>query len=290
MKKVVILGCENSHADMFLGYIAEGGYPDIEITGVFSEDRAAAEKLGQTFGVHVMDRYDEAVGQVDGVIVTARHGDLHYKFAAPYIASGAAMFIDKPITISEAEAVEFMQKLRDADVRITGGSCCKYIDYIQQLKSEHQNEVNGKTLGGFMRAPVSVDNPHGGFFFYSQHLVEMVLEVYGHYPKSVAVFENSGKITVVFRYADFDITAQYVVGNFYYYAARYAEKACAGQQVEVLASSPCFRAEFDEFYRILEGGAQAQSYEDFIAPVFVLNAIFRAMESGKEEPVREYTI
>lgn len=290
MKNVVILGCENSHADMFLGYIAEGGYPDIHIAGVYSDDTAVAEKLSATFGVPVMASFDEAVGKVDGVIVTARHGDLHYKFAAPYIASGAAMFIDKPITISETEAVEFMRQLRAANVRVTGGSCCKYIDYIQQLKAEHQNEVNGKTLGGFMRAPVSVDNPYGGFFFYSQHLVEMVLEVYGHYPKSVAAFENSGKITVVFRYDDFDVTGMFVVGNFYYYASRNAEKACEGRKVDVLASSPCFRAEFDEFYRILLGGEQAQSYEDFIAPVFVLNAIHRSMLSGQTEAVTEYAL
>ncbi len=290
MKNVVILGCENSHADMFLGYIAEGGYPDIRITGVYSEDTAAAQKLSDTFDVPVMERFDEAVNKVDGVIVTVRHGDLHYKYAAPYIAQGAAMFIDKPITISETQAVEFMQRLRDAKVRITGGSCCKYIDYIQQLKSEHEDNVNGKTLGGFMRAPVSLDNPYGGFFFYSQHLVEMVLEVYGHYPKAVAAFENEGKITVVFRYPDFDITGMFVVGNFYYYASRYAEQACTGQQVEVLGTSPCFRAEFDEFYRILLGGEQAQSYEDFIAPVFVLNAIHRSLQSGKEEAVTEYTL
>jgi len=286
MKKVVILGCENSHADMFLGYIAEGGYPDIKIVGVYSDDTAAAQKLHDTFGVKVMECFDEAVGKVDGVIVTARHGDLHYKYAATYIAAGAAMFIDKPITISQTEAVEFMRQLRDAHVRVTGGSCCKYIDYIQQLKHDHQNQVDGKTLGGFMRAPVSVDNPYGGFFFYSQHPVEMVLEVYGHYPKSVMAFENDGKITVIFRYPDFDVTGMFVVGNFYYYASRYAENRCDGQQVEVLGTSPCFRAEFDEFYRILLGGEQAQSYEDFIAPVFVLNAIERSLLSGKEEPVR----
>ena len=111
MKKVVILGCENSHANTFLGYLAEGGYPDIQVTGVYSEDTAA----------------DEAVGQVDGIIVTARHGGLHYKYAAPYIASGIPMFLDKPITVDEEEAVEFMRELKRANIRITGGSCCKYI-------------------------------------------------------------------------------------------------------------------------------------------------------------------
>ena len=82
MKKVVILGCENSHADTFLKLIQTGNYPEIEVVGVYSDDRAAAEKLNSAFGVAVMDRYDQAVGQVDGVMVTARHGDNHLKYAA----------------------------------------------------------------------------------------------------------------------------------------------------------------------------------------------------------------
>ena len=31
MKKVVLLGCENSHVNTFLNFIKEGGYDDIEI-------------------------------------------------------------------------------------------------------------------------------------------------------------------------------------------------------------------------------------------------------------------
>lgn len=290
MKNVVILGCENSHADTFLRFIAEGGYPDICITGVYSEDTAAAQKLHRNFGVPVMDRFDEAVGKVDGIIVTARHGDLHYKYAAPYIAQGAAMFIDKPITIRETEAVEFMRQLQDAGVRITGGSCCKYIDYIQQLKQEHQNSTNGKTLGGFMRAPVSVNNPYGGFFFYSQHLAEMVMEVYGNYPKSVMAFQTANQITVVFRYEGFDVTGLFVTENYYYYAARYTSGGCDGRHLDDSHINPCFRTEFDEFYRILQGGGQRLSYADFIAPVFVLNAIHRSLQSHREEAVMEYTL
>jgi len=34
-----------------------------------------------------MKNYDDAVGKVDSVIITARHGDNHYKYAKPYLAS-----------------------------------------------------------------------------------------------------------------------------------------------------------------------------------------------------------
>lgn len=83
MKKIVILGCENSHADMFLGFMkGNEKYADLQVAGVYSDDKTAAEKLAEKYGVKVMSAYDEAVGKVDGVIVTARHGNNHYKYAA----------------------------------------------------------------------------------------------------------------------------------------------------------------------------------------------------------------
>ena len=72
MKKIVILGCENSHANTFLTYLRDKEeYRDIEVVGVYSMDREAAEKLHDTFGVAVMDTAEAAVGQVDGVVITA---------------------------------------------------------------------------------------------------------------------------------------------------------------------------------------------------------------------------
>ena len=104
MKRIAILGCENSHADAFLKCIKEmAEFSDVRVVGVYSNEREAAEKLKEKFGVSVMDDYADAVGKIDGLVITARHGDNHYKYAKPYIDSGIPMFIDKPITISEAD-------------------------------------------------------------------------------------------------------------------------------------------------------------------------------------------
>ena len=166
MKKVVILGCENSHANSFLDFIKnEEKYSDVEVLGVYSDDLEAAKKLEEKFGAPVMGSYDEAVGKVDGVIVTARHGDNHYKYAAPYIKSGVPMFIDKPITVSEDEAVKFMRECRENGVKITGGSCCKHDIFVKAMKRDREENAFGKTLSGLVRAPISLDNPYGGFFF-----------------------------------------------------------------------------------------------------------------------------
>ena len=47
----------------------------------------------------------------------------------------------------------------------------------------------------------------------------------------------------------------------------------------------CFPGEFGEFYSMLKGELAPKDYREFIAPVFILNAIDRSLKSGKEEPV-----
>ena len=100
MKRIVILGCENSHAAEFLKHItASPTFSDVEVVGVYSEEAAAAQKLSDKYGVPILSSPEQAVGRVDGVVITARHGDRHFPYAGPYIESGIPMFIDKPITI-----------------------------------------------------------------------------------------------------------------------------------------------------------------------------------------------
>ena len=106
MYNVAILGCENSHDNSFLNLVMT---------------RKVIENI-------------EFVGKVDGIMITASHGDNHYKYAKPYIESGIPMFIDKPITCSEDEAEAFMQELKEHQVPACGGSICVFAQYVQKLK------------------------------------------------------------------------------------------------------------------------------------------------------------
>lgn len=285
MKKIAILGCENSHADNFLKFIKNREeFADVEVIGVYSDDLPAAEKLHEKFGVTVMNDYADAVGKIDGLVITARHGDNHYKYAKPYIESGVPMFIDKPITVKEDEAIEFMRCLREKNVRISGGSSLKQDIYVEELKNDAKNEVDGKTLGGLVRAPYSGENAYGGFYFYAQHLVEMVCEIFGRFPISVTAKQNGKQIHVLFHYEEYDCVGVFTDGNYLYYACRMAEKGT--KSLNIPSSNDWFYREFKEFYELLEGGEQTCTYEEFISPVFIMNAIERSLASGAEEPVR----
>ena len=282
MFKVAILGCENSHANAFLSHVIKNKIvDDIEFVGVYSDDREAAEKLHNEYGVPVADSYDQFVGQVDGIVITARHGDNHYKYAKPYLASGIPMFIDKPITCTEEDAKNFMAELKTNNVRVCGGSVVVLYKYIQELKKTIQEGTYGKVYGGFLRAPVNMVNPYGNFHFYCQHLVQVMMELFGKYPKSVKAYRNNETITCIVRYDEYDITIAFEDGNYLYYAGVSFEKEYVGSSY----SDSAFDKEFMEFYELLQGHPQAVSYEDFFAPVYIHNAIERSINSGNEEQI-----
>lgn len=283
MFRIAILGCENSHANSFLKFIiTDKEYTDIEVVGVYSNELEAAQKLADEFGVYVAESYDEFVGKIDGLIITARDGANHYKYAKPYIESGIPMFIDKPVTNSEEDAKDFKAELIKNKVKICGGSSLKHAAKIQELKKTVAEKALGQVYGGFLRAPYQPNSQYGGFFFYAQHLTQSVCEIFGYYPKSVKAFKNGDVLTCVFRYDECDVVATFVEPNYTYYAGVNCEN---GASFESFTLDGCYKKEFDEFYSLMNGGDQPQSYDEFFAPVYTMNAILRSVESGKEEKV-----
>ena len=292
MKKIVFLGCENSHSTMFMSYMRRNEkYQDIEILGVYSHIEQSMQNVSKNYNVPAMSSYDEAVGKVDGVVITARHGDLHYKYAKPYIQKGMTIFIDKPITINEEEAVAFMKECKEAGAKITGGSCLRFEEWVKELANDNVNEENGKTIGGFVRCPISLGNVNGGFFFYAQHLVETVQVAFGQDIKSVYAKLSGKTLQVLFHYENFTVCGTYADECYKsYYVARLTDTAVKAKEFMLDNASPCFKAGFEDFFDILNGAEQKTTYEKFILPVFVMNAINRSMQSGKEEFIKEYKI
>ena len=48
MKRIAILGCENSHADTFVKFIREKDeFSDVTVVGVYSDEKEAAERLNK---------------------------------------------------------------------------------------------------------------------------------------------------------------------------------------------------------------------------------------------------
>ena len=282
MYKIAILGCENSHADAFLTTILKDKkYPDIEVVGVYSDEESACERMRENFSVYCAKSYDEFVGQVDGIMITARDGRNHYKYAKPYIASGIPMFIDKPIASDEDEVVEFMKELKSHGCRVTGGSTCPYAPLVADLATV----VDETTFGGFLRAPISVQNNYGGIWFYAQHLAEVMMKIFGYFPKSVKAYGNGVVTSVVVRYENYDVMAEYTDGSYTY--AAYVSKSSGMVGGEYPVDGSLYPHELASFYALLKGGRGKEDLRAFVSPVYFIAAMIRSLESGKEEMIKE---
>ena len=286
MYKIVILGCENSHANNFLRLIAEGKYPEIEVIGIYSNEPEAVKKLNEQFGTPIMADFADAVGQVDGVMITARHGDNHYKYAKPYMDAGIPMFIDKPITCSEEEAVAFMREARDRGIRLCGGSTCAALAETLTLAEVVRTEALGKVRGGAVVSPFQPNSPYGGFTFYAQHLIEIMTTIFGEGVQDVLAARREGALTFTARYENFSVQATYLEGVGYYSASVYGAKAV---QNEILKFTPeSFTHEMNDMLDLLHGEPMKESYESFIYPVFVMNALMRAKDGW--EPIHSIVL
>ncbi len=291
MFKIAILGTENSHARAFANIIYKGDaltnnipYGGYEIVGLYGDNPEENEKIKEITGgkAEISDNPEAWVGKVDAIMVTARHGGKHFKYAKKYIENGIPAFIDKPITIDPDEAIELIEIARKNNVPLCGGSSCGMVIDTQRMKQLRESDELERIYGGSVSAPVSMKNEWGGFYFYTQHLVQIMGEVFGYDIDSIVAVGREDAATFIARYPNYDVTGHF--GSWGYSATIYGLEKVVHTNISLLDG---YLTEFRRFDMMLRTGKMFESYEDFIKPVFILNAINEALETGKEVKVRK---
>ena len=280
--KLAFVGVENSHAPAFLQLIKNNPdkYADIEVAGVYSYDGAAADKLVADGLAPMAARIYGAFlnGAADCVVNTARHGDNHYEYSLPYLRAGIPMFIDKPFAMTTERAREMIAAAKAGHANICGGSCLKFAPELAELKSTVAAGELGNVLSASFSAPVNMANPYGGFFFYSQHLVQMMTAVFGNEAQSVYARARDNAVTAIVVYPHFDVTLHYV--GHCYSASVYGDKA--SRHVQIGDVSALYGPEFDELHTMLRTGIMPETYDDLLYPVSVLEALYLSYKTGRE--------
>jgi len=292
MFKIAILGTENSHARAFCNLIYKGDasngnvpYADFEVIGLCGDNAEENELLKEITGgkAEISDNGDKWVDEVDAIMVTARHGGKHLAYAKKYIEAGKPAFIDKPITIDPEEALELVRLAKKNNVPLCGGSSLAAIEDTAKMKALRNNsEKMERVFGGSVSAPISMKNEWGNFFFYSQHLVQIMTEVFGHDVESILAVGREDAATFIARYADYDVTGHY--GTYGYSATIYAKNEVHHLNLYL---DNAYLNEFRRFEHMVRTGGMPESYEELITPVFILNAIKESLDTGKEVKVKK---
>lgn len=286
--RVGIIGSENSHAAAFMNiFNKEKIYEDIEVVAVGGMDKESNQKLFEEFNLEfIAEKPEDMLGKVDAVMVTARDGKYHAQFARPFIEAGIPAFIDKPFTVDPKEAVELVKLAKSKNVPICGGSSLKNCYDVLMLKNEFETKKDD-VISGTVTAPVNINNPYSGFFFYSSHLVEIALAIFGYDPVAVKAEEKNGSIVAIVEYDNFSIANCFVDGCYQYHASVISKKRIYERMID---ESICYKHECEEFVEMLRNKKMKYTYEQLVAPVFYLDAVYRSYTSGEKVKIEKFAL
>ena len=150
-----------------------------------------------------------------------------------------------------------------------------------------QNTVkNWKAAGDFVTGTMNFAadpaSEYDGFFFYSSHLTEMALTVFGYNPKSVLALEKNGSRACILRYEDYDVTLNFTRGTCASTGTLFGKKGNVTREIDI---SLIFLQEIADFVEMLHTGKPGHTLEELIKPVAVINAIEQSVREGREVPI-----
>jgi virulence factor len=128
-------------------------------------------------GVKLVDKPEDMLGKVDGIMIESVDGSVHLDRARPFLEAGIPTWIDKPFACSVRDADAIVNLATKKNVPLFSASSLRYApEIVEVLKSREE-------LG----APVAVEvygvqgkDPHNpGWFNYGIHSIEMLIALLG---------------------------------------------------------------------------------------------------------------
>lgn len=288
MFRIGIIGSDNSHADAFSKLVnlpdpktGEFLFPDCKVVGIFGLEKERTEQVAKAGQIEfIAERPEDLIGRVDAVMVVFRHGDLHAEYALPFIKAGIPTWLDKPFTIKNEDAKKIIEAAREYNTLVTGGSTCKYAyDVLMAKNAVEKGSRIGKVKTGVINFPATLENEYGGIYFYGAHLIEMTMAIFGYEPKSVLASENNGVVSAVLKYADLQVTMNFIPGAKEYYVVLYGENGTLIREIDI---SLVYRLGFERFVEMLRTQKLPLPLENLYSVVETFNAVVESYTNKYE--------
>src|SRR5262245_32385365 len=131
-------------------------------------------------GVPLVDKPEEMIGKVDGMLIESQEGGAHWASARPFLEAGIPCYIDKPFACSTADARKIIDLAAKKNVPIFSSSSLRYAPELVQYAAEKKH---GQIIGcvAYGPAPLFDKNPklNPGLYHYGIHAVEILYALMG---------------------------------------------------------------------------------------------------------------
>jgi len=164
---------------------------------LWGEERGEAERIAEEYGMKLVEKPEDMVGTVDGVLVLTRFPDHNLEYARPFLEAGVPTFVDKPFAPSVSDAYRMVELSVKYGTPLMSTSALRYAVELEPLKKAVSSKRD--VWGGYIEAP-------GDFRFentlYGIHAVEILSAVFGAGICSVFARERGDRTIVEIGYAD----------------------------------------------------------------------------------------
>lgn len=110
------------------------GIPGARVTHVWTDRPEEAPLVARASRIdHVLARPEDAIGQVDAVLIATDDGTDHVRRARPFVEAGLSVFIDKPLATTEEELRTFVAWHREG-ARLLSTSAARYDPGLDALR------------------------------------------------------------------------------------------------------------------------------------------------------------
>ena len=281
-----IIGAENAHAAAVARVInVEQRFPGVCVDFLWGETEVDARKTAEAGQIPtIVGSPREMLGRVDAIMVDHRHGRHHLRAARPFVERGIPAFIDKPFCADSAEGREFLKLARQHGAPVTSFSTMTLQKSF--LRFRREQVAAGEALGGATWGPCDVRSPYGGVLFYGVHHVEMALDVFGDQVAAVRLTPSGTNAVAQLLYpSGREVTLHFFSpGCGFFQIAALTAKGLVTRQL-VSDASPYF-AGVRRMIQMFRSGVEPISHERLLKPVQILEALARALKSGRAEKVR----
>ena len=136
-----------------------------------------AKAVAEDCGVKLVDRPEDMLGKIDGLLLEGNDGSSHLERARPFLEAGIPVWIDKPLawTVKDAEAIAALSAKKNAPV--FSASSVRYALEVQALHAARE-ELGAPVAVEAYFAQAKKDNIPG-WFFYGIHAVELLFAILG---------------------------------------------------------------------------------------------------------------
>ncbi|HRJ72162.1 MAG TPA: Gfo/Idh/MocA family oxidoreductase [Terrimicrobiaceae bacterium] len=172
-----------------------GGSPDFALS--INRVDGFTSELRDKHGVEIVDALSALRGKCDAVMLESIDGRVHLAQFREVADWGVPVFIDKPLTISGAEARELAGIAAEKNVRVTSASAIRFAEKFREALDD-----GGAVTGADVYGPMQFQEKCPGYFWYGIHAVEMLFAALGAGCSEVLAVREESHDVLTGRWSD----------------------------------------------------------------------------------------